>query len=249
LAPDFAGLLQTPGVAEALALAVGMAVNAILPPDQVVQQVMAKPPQLPQILRDRGYRVRQTSTERRVSRSEREAELERLLTAGKLLAEEREALEQARQAEREYALRLRAAEGKRMAFARRLPWPPMFQVLAQSVLEEVREVLPDARITKPDFDGDQGKSVIRSEALGDTAIVVTANPSQFTMQVRGEVPAALDARLTTALARGLARLKVEPRGLEIRPLAGIRDEAQREEISLFQRMAQQVLERVVVYVA
>lgn len=248
VAPDFVSVIQAPGAAEVLALAVGVAVSAILPPDQVIQEVMAKPPELPQILRERGVRIRQTSTERRMTRGQRDEELERLRTAGRLLVEQQQELEQIRQAEREYALRLQAAEGKRIAYAKRMPWPPMFVVLAQSILEEVMAVLPDARLTKPKFDGDQGTSVIRAAALGETRIVISSTPAEFTMQVQGEVPAALDSPLTIALAKGLARLKAEPRALQIRPLPGVTQATPQSEISLFQREAQQVLERVSVFV-
>lgn len=244
-APDVISILQVPGAAAALAIAAGVAVATLLPPDQVIQEIMAKPPELPAVLRERGYRVRQTSQERRLSRRMRDGFIVGIGESGRLLVESLEAQQQITEAEREYDLRLRAAEGKRAAFARRIPWAPQFIVYAQSILEEVKTVVPDARLTTPLFEGESGTSRIKSESLGDTAIVITADLSSINLEVRGSVPEDIDVAMTQALARGFARLKVEPGMVEIspRPSAPVPAEIA-EEVSGLQVIVNQVLERV-----
>lgn len=245
MAPDFARILQSPEAVTAIATVVGMVASQLLPPDQVIQEVMAAAPELPAILQKR-LTVVPTSTGRRMSRTERDAELAKLLQAGRLFGQQKREQEDVERARAAYAWRLSAAEGSRQRLAAKLPWPPMFVVLAQTFLQEVQQVLPDARLTRPDPAGGAGlTSTIKSATLGGTTIAISGTPERLEVRVQGEVPGPLDEPLTRALARGFAHMHVESSALRIEPLPGITvDAAMQQEVESFRRVAAEQLVQV-----
>lgn len=219
LAEVYLALLEDPETAARLTAALGIDATSVRIAPAVIQQLREPPPPLPASLRERGFRLQRTSTALRVSRPEREASLSARLEASRAAVEAEEAEQSFKNEVRAYQLSLRAAERERARAAMQLDWRPLFTIIGQSFLEELRGPLPDAGLTVPTPDGTGLTSTVVSPGLlGDTTIVINGSPTMLTVEVKGQVPEALDAAVSGALARAFGRLGVRPAALNIRRL-------------------------------